>query len=116
MPSSRHPLMSLSREEESFLRHWMYDEVHYQDGPGLAKRLQVEHRAIPADLAVLIAVVIRDPAEQEAVGLGPPPGDSPTWPWPGDTLGRRLTEARAVLAGTASEEARWRMVRNRCVG
>ncbi len=26
--------MRLSRDEEAFLRHWMYDEVHYQDGPG----------------------------------------------------------------------------------
>ncbi len=27
MPSKR-PLMRLSRDEEVFLRHWMYDEVH----------------------------------------------------------------------------------------
>lgn len=29
MPSKR-PLMKLSRDEELFLLHWMYDEVHYQ--------------------------------------------------------------------------------------
>jgi len=32
--------MKLSPEEESFLRHWMYDEVHFQNGPGLAKQLR----------------------------------------------------------------------------
>ena len=36
------PLMKLSRDEEVFLRHWMYDEVHYRDGQGPAKRLQLE--------------------------------------------------------------------------
>lgn len=49
------PLVKLSRDEELFLRHWMYDEVHYQDGLGPAKQLQVRYRAVPADLAVLIA-------------------------------------------------------------
>ena len=56
--------MRLSRDEESFLRHWMYDEVHYQDGPGPAKRLQLEHGAVPADLATLIAAAIPDAADQ----------------------------------------------------
>jgi HD superfamily phosphodiesterase len=26
--------MKLSSEEEQFLRHWMHDEIHYQDGQG----------------------------------------------------------------------------------
>jgi hypothetical protein len=31
--------MKLSRDEKIFLWHWMYDEAHYQAGPGPAKRL-----------------------------------------------------------------------------
>jgi hypothetical protein len=92
------PRMRLSLEEEAFLRRWMYDEVHYQDGVGPAKRLQVEHRVPPADLAAIIAAAIPDPAEQEAAGSAPPPGGLPNWPWPGDTLRLRLAEARAALA------------------
>ena len=97
MPSKR-PLMRLSRDEEVFLRHWMYDEVHYREGQGPAKRLQVQHQAVPADLAVLIAATMPDPADQEAAGLGPPPADPPTWPWPEDSLRVRLADARATLA------------------
>ena len=76
-----HPRMKLSADEELFLRHWMYDEVHYQAGIGPAKRLQREHKIVPADLAVLIAAAIPDPVEQEASGLGPPPAQPPAWPW-----------------------------------
>jgi hypothetical protein len=102
MPSKR-PLMKLSRDEEVFLRHWMYDEVHYGEGQGPAKRLQVQHQAIPADLAILIAATIPDPVDQEAAGLGPPPTEPPAWPWPGDALRVRLADARAALAlGEAS--------------
>lgn len=89
--------MRLSRDEEAFLRHWMYDEVHYREGQGPAKRLQVQHRATPADLAVLIAAAIPDPAAQEAAGEGPPPAEPPTWPWPEDLLRSRLAEARIAL-------------------
>jgi hypothetical protein len=101
--------MSLSRDEEVFLRHWMYDEVHYSEGQGPAKRLQVQHRAVPVDLAVLIAAAIPDLADQEAAGVGPPPSEPPTWPWPGDLLRSRLAEARIALglahAGPGSELA-----------
>jgi hypothetical protein len=97
MPSKR-PLMRLSRDEEIFLRHWMYDEVHYGEGQGPAKRLQVQHRAVPADLAILIAATMPDPADQEVAGLGPPPSEPPVWPWPGDTLRARLADARVALA------------------
>jgi hypothetical protein len=90
--------MRLSREEELFLRHWMYDEVHYPDGPGLAKQLQLRHQAVPADLALLIAAAIPDPADQQAAGVGPPPTDAPRWPWTDDALFTRLAEARALLA------------------
>jgi len=90
--------MKLSRDEEIFLRHWMYDEVHYGEGRGLAKQLQIQHQAVPADLAVLIAATIPDPADQEAAGLGPPPAEPPAWPWPGDALRLRLADARAALA------------------
>lgn len=98
---NKHPLMKLSRDEEIFLRHWMYDELHYQDGQGPAKRLQVEHRAVPADLAVLIAAAVPDPAEQEAAGLGPPPAEPPIWPWSEERLHSRLSDARAVLSTVA---------------
>jgi hypothetical protein len=106
MPNKRPP-MRLSRDEEAFLRHWMYDEVHYSEGQGPAKRLQVQHRAAPADLAVLIAAAIPDLADQEAAGVGPPPAEPPTWPWPDDLLRSRLAEARITLglahAGPESE-------------
>ena len=65
--------MKLSREEQLFLRHWMHDEVHYHDGTGPAKRLQLQYGAVPADLAVLIAAAISDISEQDAAGKGPPP-------------------------------------------
>jgi hypothetical protein len=92
------PLMRLSRDEELFLRHWMYDEAHYQDGPGPAKRLQVQYRAIPADLAVLIAAAIPDPLDQEEAGLGPPPVEPATWPWSEAAWRERVSAARAALA------------------
>jgi hypothetical protein len=90
--------MRLSRDEEIFLRHWMYDEVHYGEGQGPAKRLQVLHQSVPADLAVLIAATMPDPTDQEAAGLGPPPIEPPIWPWSGDALRLRLADARAALA------------------
>ena len=95
---NKHPPMKLSPEEDVFLRHWMYDEVHYQEGPGAAKRLQVQHGAVPADLAVLIAAALPAPADQQAAGLGPPPAEAPTWPWSAEVFRARLTEARAWLA------------------
>ena len=64
MASTHHP-MKLSRDEELFLRHWIYDEAHFRDGVGPAKRLQIEHRIIPADLAAIIAAGIPDPQDQE---------------------------------------------------
>jgi hypothetical protein len=96
MPN-KHPLMRLSREEDLFLRHWMYDEVHYQDGPGPAKELQLRYRVIPADLAVLVAAAIPDLIDQEAIASGPPPGEPPNWPWSESALRDRLAEARAAL-------------------
>jgi len=90
--------MRLSREEDTFLRHWMYDETHYREGTGPAKRLQREHRVPPADLAVLIAAAIPDLAEQWAAGMGPPPSEPPTWPWSGDSLLERIDEATVLLA------------------
>ena len=89
--------MKLSPDEEMFLRHWMYDEVHYEEGPGPAKRLQVQHRAIPGDLAILIAAAIPDPLEQERAGLDRPSVDPPTWPWSHESLRARIAEARAAL-------------------
>src|SRR5438552_198349 len=95
------PRMRLSLEGDTFLRHWMYDEVHFRDGPGPAKALQVRHQVTPADLGVLIAAAIADLREQEAAGSGPPPETPPTWPWTDATFRDRLAEARCVLAGRA---------------
>jgi hypothetical protein len=89
--------MRLSPDEERFLRQWMYDEVHYQESLGPAKRLQLQHRVAPADLATLIAAALPDPADQEAAGLGSPSGEAPTWPWSEEGQRARLAAARAVL-------------------
>jgi hypothetical protein len=97
MPN-KFPRRRLSPEEEIFLRHWVYDEMHYQDGQGPAKRLQVEHRVAPADIALLVAAAMPDRTEQEAAGLGPPPAEPPTWPWSDDACRNRVAEARSLLA------------------
>ncbi|MBW3538928.1 MAG: hypothetical protein KY476_01535 [Planctomycetes bacterium] len=88
--------MKLSPEEERFLRRWMHDEVHYDDGQGPAKRLQVEHGAIPAELAILIAAAIPDPATQRAIADRTPDEDV-SWPWTTRDLRQRIDEARAAL-------------------
>jgi hypothetical protein len=103
MPS-KHPLMKLRREEESFLHRWIFDEAHYLEGQGPAKRLQLQHRAIPADLAILIAASMPDPADQEAAALGPPPPGPLAWPWSEETYRARLAEAHAVLATRTSPQ------------
>ena len=97
---NKHPLMKLSPEEMHFLRHWMYEEMHYQEGSGPAKQLQRAHRAIPANLAVIIAAAIPDLSEQWAAGVGPPPAGPPTWPWSQAAIEARLAEARALLEST----------------
>jgi hypothetical protein len=91
--------MKLSRDEELFLRHWIYDEAHYQDGVGPAKRLQVQHHTTPADLATIIAAAMPDLEEQALAANGPPPSEPPVWPWSGETFRSRFLEARTVLAG-----------------
>jgi hypothetical protein len=97
MPN-KDPRMKLFHEEELYLRHWIYDEAHYLEGRGPAKELQLQHGVIPVDLAILVAVSMPDPADQEAVGFGPPPDGQPSWPWSEETFQARLAEARAVLA------------------
>jgi hypothetical protein len=101
MPTKHLP-MKLSREEEICLRHWIYDEALYREGAGPAKRLQVEHRAIPADLGTIIAAAMPSPAEQERAALGPRPSEPPAWPWPGNSLANRLRDAEAVLLGATA--------------
>ena len=96
MPN-KHPRMKLSRDEETFLRHWMYDELHYRDGAGRAKQLQLQHRAIPVEIATIIAAAIPDLADQMAAGEGPPPEGNPIWPWSEPELSTRLAEARMQL-------------------
>jgi hypothetical protein len=90
--------MKLSLDEDLFLRRWVYDEAHHLDEEGPAKRLQLEHRAIPADLAVTVAAWVPDLAEQERIAAGAPPAPPAEWPWTGDSLRTRLAEARQVLA------------------
>jgi hypothetical protein len=99
MPNT-HLRMKLSRDEELFLRHWIYDEAHYRDGIGPAKRLQIEHRVIPADVATLVAAAMPDPADQEEAASNPP-SDPPAWPWFDATFRTRLAEARATLGHTS---------------
>jgi hypothetical protein len=94
---NKHPLMKLSPEEMHFLRHWIYDEMHYRQGSGPAKQLQREHQAISANLAVIIAAAIPDLAEQWGAGVGPPPAEPPTWPWSTAAIKARLVEASALL-------------------
>ena len=96
MPSKHHP-MKLSREEELFLRHWIYDEAHYLNGVGDAKRLQVEHKVTSADLAVIIAASIPDPLEQLNAASTRSNSTPPNWPWPNETFLIRLDEARTAL-------------------
>ena len=93
--------MKLSRDEELFLRHWVYDEAHFRNGIGTAKRLQVEHRVAPADLATLVAAAIPDPADQEEAATTTP-SDPPRWPWDGEAFQKRLAEARSVLESNQS--------------
>ena len=101
-----HQSMKLSRDEERFLRCWIYDEVHYRDGQGPAKRLQLLQHVIPADLATLIAAAIPDLVDQETAALAPPPGGPLAWPWSEETFRDRLAEARAILMDRQVESRR----------
>jgi hypothetical protein len=92
-----HPRVKLSREEEAYLRHWIFDEARYQHGQGPAKQLQLQHCATPAELAVLIAAALPDPADQEAAAHSLSPTEPPVWPWSDATFRARLAEARAIL-------------------
>jgi hypothetical protein len=76
----------------------MYDEVHYREGRGPAKRLQVEHQVAPTDLGILIAAAMPDPSEQAAAIVEPPIRESPIWPWTEQPFQVRLSQARAILA------------------
>jgi hypothetical protein len=97
MPS-KHQILKLSPEETLFLRRWMYDEVHYQEGRGPAKDLQLEHRVAPADLGVLIAAAMPETSTQETATLEPPLPQLTAWPWTDEQFSARLTEARTILA------------------
>jgi hypothetical protein len=88
--------MKLSRDEDNFLRHWLFEEFHYERGAGPAKRLQLQHGVVPAELSVLVAAAIPDPAEQQAATLAPPKAP-PHWPWTANDFQARLADAHAVL-------------------
>lgn len=90
--------MKLCREEETFLRHWIYDEWHFREGTGPAKRLQVAHKVPPFELALVIAAAMTEPGEQESAAEGPPPAEPPTWPWTEEVCAQRIAEARSLLA------------------
>lgn len=90
--------MKLSHEEDLLLRHWIYDEAHFEGGPGPAKQLQVRFRARPADLTLLIAAAIPDPAEQERAARDRPAAELPDWPWSEESLRERLGQAGAALS------------------
>jgi hypothetical protein len=92
-----HPRVKLSPEEEAYLRHWIFDEARYQEGQGPAKQLQLQHGATPAELALLIAAALPDPADQEAAAHGPSPSEPPLWPWSDVSFRSRLAEARTIL-------------------
>src|SRR5262249_54140101 len=92
-----HLQMKLSREEEAYLRHWIFDEAHYQEGQGPAKQLQIQHSATPAELAILIAAALPDSVDQEAAAHSNTSTEQPVWPWSDVTLRARLAEARTIL-------------------
>jgi hypothetical protein len=94
-------MMKLRHDEELFLRRWMFEEYHFRNGVGPAKRLQLENRVISADLAVIIAAAIPDPSEQLAAGLEAPPEESPRWPWSEESFRTRVADAKAVVARIA---------------
>jgi hypothetical protein len=89
--------MKLCHEEEIFLRHWIYDEWHFREGTGPAKRLQVAHKVPPFELALIIAAALTEPGEQESAAEGPPPAELPTWPWTDDACAERVAEAKTLL-------------------
>jgi hypothetical protein len=92
-------MLKLSHKEECFLKHWMFDELHYTDNslPRVAKRLQRERGAKPAELAEIIAAWMPDTKEQWRAAESMPEG-VPEWPWESEEGFRsRLAEARAVL-------------------
>jgi hypothetical protein len=101
MPKS-HPRMKLSPEEELFLRQWMFDEVHFEEGQGPAKRQQVAQGVRPAKLSLLIAAALPNPAEQQAAVSESTRTPFPTWPWSVQSFRGRLGEAQAILASRQS--------------
>src|SRR5436305_3974826 len=101
MPKT-HPRLTLSPEEELFLRQWMFDEVHFEEGQGPAQRLQVAQGVRPAELSLLIAAALPDPAEQQAAVSGGTRSACPTWPWSAQSFKDRLGEAQAILASRQS--------------
>src|SRR5262245_53468370 len=96
MPN-KHYQMRLSPDEERFLRRWMYDEVHFQEGRGPAKQMQLQHQVLPAELAVIIAASMPNLADPDQAAIYP--SDDPiAWPWSEETLRDRIAEARELLA------------------
>jgi hypothetical protein len=76
----------------------MFDEVQFEEGQGPAKRQQVAQEVRPAELSLLIAAALPDPADQEAAVARASPSACPTWPWSVQSFQDRLGEAQAILA------------------
>src|SRR4029077_1989128 len=100
--TQKYPPLTLSPEEELFLRQWMFDEVHFEEGQGPAKLLQVAQGVRPAELSLLIAAALPDPAAQQAAVSGATRSACPTWPWSAQSFQDRLGEAQALLASRQS--------------
>jgi hypothetical protein len=101
MPKT-HPRLTLSPDEELFLRQWMFDEAHFEEGQGPAKRLQVAQGVRPAELSLLIAAALPDPAEQLAAVSGATRSTCPIWRWSVQSFQDRLGEAQVMLASRQS--------------
>jgi hypothetical protein len=76
----------------------MYDEVHYHEGRGPAKVLQLNHHVTAAELGILIAAAMPDSATQQSAAVNAPSLDLIKWPWTDAALTARLAEARSILA------------------
>lgn len=72
--------MKLSPVEETFLRRWMWEDLHLAV-PGPAKALANSHRVPPASLVPFIRLQWPNPLDQIRVAHDEPPTEF-EWPWP----------------------------------
>src|SRR5262245_38640807 len=96
MPN-KHLRLRLRASAETFLRHWLFEDIHHPEERGLAKKLQVAQRVTAAELAVLIAAGLPELVDHDTTGQARPPVSNPVWPWSEESFRLRLTEARMLL-------------------